>query len=67
MFSGNFQEKIDNQSHIKIGGDISSKALQQIVDYFYTGQLCVNQENVVELLEIADLLLLQQVCFHRNI
>ena len=45
---------------IFIGG-ISSQALNDMIQYFYTGILKINQDNVYDLLEGADILLLEQV------
>ena len=47
---------------IHIGG-VSSQALIDIIQYFYTGILKIEQENVMELLEVADVLLLEQVSY----
>ena len=60
MFCGHFKENDTEQSKIFIGG-ISSKALKDMIQYFYTGILKINQENVMELLQAADILLLEQV------
>ena len=45
---------------IYVGG-ISSQALNDMIQYFYTGILKINQDNVYDLLEAADILLLEQV------
>ncbi len=58
MFCGDFKDS--NSKTVTIGG-LSHSALKATLDFFYTGVLVINQENVGDLLKTADLLLLQQV------
>ena len=66
MFCGNFTENNSNLAKIYIGG-VTSQALIDIIQYFYTGILKIDQENVMELLEVADVLLLEQVSYNKLI
>merc|ERR1712223_589346 len=58
MFSEKFSEK--DQQTVHIGGNLDQSAFEQIIDFFYTGLLEVHSSNAIELLQVADLLLLQQ-------
>ena len=58
MFSEKFSEK--DQQIVHIGGNLDHSAFEQIIDFFYTGLLEVHSSNAIELLQVADLLLLQQ-------
>ena len=61
MFCGNFSEQHSkSDGKISIGG-VTGPALKSIMDYIYSGILKVTIENAPELLQIADLLLLEQV------
>ena len=61
MFCGNFSEQHSkSDGKISIGG-VTGSALKSIMDYIYSGILKVTIENAPELLQIADLLLLEQV------
>ena len=61
MFCGNFSEK-NRTSNAKISiGGVTGTALKLILDYIYSGVLKITMENAEELLQIADLLLLEQV------
>ena len=61
MFCGNFSEQHSkSDGKISIGG-VTGRALKSIMDYIYSGILKVTIENAPELLQIADLLLLEQV------
>ena len=66
MFCGNFTENNSNLAKIHIGG-VTSQALIEIIQYFYTRILKIDQENVMELLEVADVLLLEQVSYNKLI
>ena len=58
MFSEKFSEK-DKQT-VYIGGNLDDSAFEKIIEFFYTGQLEINSSNAIELLQVADLLLLEQ-------
>ena len=58
MFSEKFSEK--DQQTVYIGGNLDPSAFEQIIGFFYTGLLEVHSSNAIELLQVADLLLLQQ-------
>ena len=58
MFSENFTEK--DQKTVYIGGNLDHSAFEQIISYFYTGMLEIQSFNAIELLQVADLLLLEQ-------
>ena len=58
MFSEKFSEK--NQQMVYIGGNLDHSAFEQIINFFYTGLLEIKLSNAIELLQVADLLLLEQ-------
>ena len=58
MFSENFSEK--EQKIVYIGGHLDHLAFEQIINFFYTGTLEITSYNAIDLLEVADLLLLEQ-------
>ena len=58
MFSEKFSEK--DQKIVNIGGNLDHSAFEQIITYFYTGMLEIHSFNAIELLQVADLLLLEQ-------
>ena len=62
MFCGSFSEQQTSQNGGKISiGGVTGPALKSIMDYIYSGVLKVTIENAQDLLQIADLLLLEQV------
>ena len=58
MFGENFSEK--NQRSVCIGCDLDYSAFEQILNFFYTGVLEITPLNAIELLQVADVLLLDQ-------
>ena len=58
MFSDNFSEK--NKSFVEIGGCLDFSAFEQMINFFYTGILRINATNAIDLLQVADILLLDQ-------
>ena len=61
MFCGNLKESECAEVTMK---NVNYNALTQIIDFFYSGVLKITLENVQELLELADLLLLENTKNH---
>ena len=58
MFGEHFSEK--DQKFVYIGGEFDHLAFEQIINFFYTGILEIDSNNAIELLQVADVLLLEQ-------
>ena len=58
MFGEHFSEK--DQTFVYIGGEFDHLAFEQIINFFYTGILVIDSYNAIELLQVADILLLEQ-------
>ena len=58
MFKTDMKESRENVAHLH---DVDVSAVKQIVEYFYTGIIDINNENVLKVLAAADYLQLDEV------